>query len=113
MSTIDRIRDLSAQADGLKAALVDARAAYEKVKAFGGQRGYSVVIDGVRVDVATIDHRTYMPRLIRGMDMVHLGVLKSLDARVDAARARLAAKAQEVAEAAAEMAEHLKKGGAA
>jgi hypothetical protein len=57
------------------------------VRGHAGQRGYSVEINGIRVDVSTCDSRTYQGTLIRGREMIHLGALKALGAEVDHAAA--------------------------
>lgn len=70
-------------------AVATAVSQYATVKQLNGQSGYSVVINGVRVDVADQDPKTYQAKMIRGREMIHLGALKSLDALIDQARARL------------------------
>ena len=54
-----------------------------KVRALSGQQGYRVTIDGVAITVAEMDSRTYMAKLIRGREMIHLGALKALESLVD------------------------------
>jgi hypothetical protein len=65
------------------------------VRGHAGQRGYSVTVNGVRVDVSECDSRTYQGTLIRGREMIHLGALKALGAELQTAADRVkAAKAQ-------------------
>jgi hypothetical protein len=52
------------------------------VRGHAGQRGYSIIVNGVRVDVSTCDSRTYQGTLIRGREMIHLGALKALGAEL-------------------------------
>ena len=74
--------------DALQAALRD----LNTVRALNGQQGYAVTVNGVRIDVAAMDRRTYEAKLLRGREMIHLGALKALGARVDAATETLAAE---------------------
>lgn len=55
----------------------------QTVRGHAGQHGYSVTVNGVRVDVSECDSRTYQGTLIRGREMIHLGALKALAAEVD------------------------------
>ena len=69
----------------LEAAYADlqkARNDYATVKAHNGQVGYKVTVNGISVDVSVMDQRTYMPAMIRGREMIHLGALKALAARI-------------------------------
>ena len=74
--------------DALQAALRDLKT----VRALNGQQGYTVTVNGVRIEVAVMDSRTYEAKLLRGREMIHLGALKALGARVDAAKETLAAE---------------------
>lgn len=47
-----------------------------------GQQGYSVTINGVSVAVSHCDPKTYQGTLIRGREMIHLGVMKVLNEEV-------------------------------
>ncbi|MNM06961.1 hypothetical protein D3C81_169920 [compost metagenome] len=64
------------------AELQKARNDYATVKALNGQVGYKVTVNGISVDVAVMDQRTYMAAMIRGREMIHLGALKALQARI-------------------------------
>jgi hypothetical protein len=55
------------------------------VHGHAGQHGYSVTVNGVKVDVSICDSRTYQGTLIRGREMIHLGALKALGSEVDQA----------------------------
>lgn len=61
----------------------DAVKEYDKVRALCGQDGYTVTIGGVKVQVAAMDRQTWSAKLVRGAEMIHLGALKVLQARVD------------------------------
>lgn len=65
--------------------LVEAQSLYSKVKALNGQNGYSITIGGVPFAVAVNAGREggYAAKLRNGCGMIHLGVLKALDADVD------------------------------
>lgn len=68
-----------------------------KVRGLGGQTGYAVTVNGVRVDVAEMD-RYYNGALIRGREMIHLGALKALQANVDFRKQDVAAREAELKE---------------
>lgn len=78
---------------------------YATVKALNGQNGYSVSVNGVRVDVAVMNQQTYMAQMIRGREMIHLGALKALSAIITDAALNVAAHRRNVAMLAARMAE--------
>jgi hypothetical protein len=71
-------------------ALVKAQNDYSTVKALNGQHGYSVTVNGVQVDVARMDERTYTAAVVRGREMIHLGALKALQSIIDVRRQRVA-----------------------
>lgn len=75
----------------LESALEVARQQLKTVRMLNGQKGYSISINGVQVTVADMDPQTYNAKLIRGREMLHLGAIKALQARVDAAEAALSA----------------------
>lgn len=77
---------------------------YATVKALNGQNGYSVSVNGVRVDVAVMDQGTYMAAMIRGREMIHLGVLKALSAIITDAALNVSAHRRHVAQLAARIA---------
>lgn len=62
---------------------------YSTVKRLNGQSGYSVIINGVTIPVASCDTRTYQGTMIRGREMIHLGALKALDGLIDIAKAQV------------------------
>lgn len=68
----------------------------DTVRRLNGQHGYSITVNGIKVDVAVMD-RSYQGALIRGREMIHLGALKALDGMVDLAKARLAAEREKFA----------------
>lgn len=75
------------QADKLHKArnkLAEAQEHYDKVRTLNGQSGYSVTIGGVTLAVAEFDGLTYMASMNRGMEMIHLGAVKALAARIRA-----------------------------
>lgn len=74
------VKEAAASLEAAYTALAKARNDYALVKAHNGQVGYSISVNGVRVDVSVMDSRTYMPALIRGREMIHLGALKALQA---------------------------------
>lgn len=78
---------------------------YATVKALNGQIGYSVHVNGVKVDVAVMDQNTYNAVMIRGREMIHLGALKALSAIITEAKVSVAAHRRHVAMLAAKMAE--------
>ena len=80
--------------DALQNALLD----LNKVRALNGQDGYTVTVNGVHIAVAAMDSRTYEAKLVRGREMIHLGALKALGARVDAAKETLDAERAKFAE---------------
>jgi hypothetical protein len=91
-----RPADLTALADQTKhvaeirGRLAKIKSELASVRDLFGQHGYSVTVAGVRVEVADMDSRTYMAKLIRGREMIHLGAIKALDAMVDAHTSYLA-----------------------
>ncbi|WP_313250092.1 hypothetical protein [Stenotrophomonas acidaminiphila] len=84
MSQIDTkaVAKAVAALDAAYADLKKARKDYETVKGLNGQSGYCVTVNGVRVDVAVMDSRTYQAGLIRGREMIHLGALKALQGAI-------------------------------
>lgn len=78
---------------------------YTTVKALQGQHGYSVSVNGVRVDVAVMNQQTYMAQMIRGREMIHLGALKALQAIIEDAKRNVSAHRENVALLASKMAE--------
>lgn len=85
MSTQVNTQAVTKAAAALEAAYADlqkARNDYAKVKAHNGQVGYKVTVNGISVDVSVMDQRTCMPAMIRGREMIHLGALKALSARI-------------------------------
>lgn len=60
-----------------------AKSNLEKVCALNHQTGYNITISGVTIAVAEMDQQTYQAKLIRGCEMMHLGALKALQAKVD------------------------------
>lgn len=78
---------------------------YATVKALNGQVGYTVSVNGVRVDVAVMNQHTYMAAMIRGREMIHLGALKALSAIITDAALNVAAHRRHVAALAARMAQ--------
>ena len=70
-------------------ALAKAESDYATVKCLNGQNGYSVTVNGVRVDVAVMDGRTYMGTMIRGREMIHLGALKALQSIIRSCKERV------------------------
>ena len=101
----EAIQTCSKQCEAMKEQLIAVKEKYERVKALGGQHGYSIAIDGLTIQVAGMDHETYGTKLLRGKDMIHLGALKVLDAEIDRRRGMLKAKCDELAGLAAQMAE--------
>ncbi len=85
----------------LREKLAKARSDYANVRALHGQRGYDVVIGGARITVADMDPHTYQAKLVRGCEMIHLGALKALDARVDGLAERVKHEEQKLARIAA------------
>ncbi len=73
------------------AALDTAESNYKTVKSLNGQSGYSIAVNGVPVDVAVTDCRTWSAVLIHGREMIHLGALKALQSIIDARRQNVAA----------------------
>lgn len=67
------------------------------VRRLGGQSGYKITIDGVAITVADTDYQTYMAKLVRGREMIHLGALKALEAIVDGWEEQVAACEQRLA----------------
>lgn len=86
---IDQIKAAADTLDKSEQALAVAIDRLATVRGHGGQRGYSVSVNGVTVAVSVCDSRTYQGTLIRGREMIHLGALKALGAEVDKARASL------------------------
>ena len=74
----------------LRVRLAKIKADLASVRSLCGQTGYDVTVAGVRVGVAEMDSRTYMAKMIRGREMIHLGAVKALDAMVDAYTEHLA-----------------------
>ncbi len=87
------------------AAQAKAEKEYSLVKSLNGQDGYSVSVNGVRVDVAVMNQHTYMAAMVRGREMIHLGALKALSAMARDAALAVAAHRREVAALSARMAE--------
>jgi len=85
----------------LRVRLAKARSDYAHVRALCGQTGYDITISGVRIAVACMDSRTYMAKMIRGREMLHLGALKTLDAVIDSAAENLRTEELKLAELAA------------
>ena len=86
------VEAIAKQADAVgkwQAKLDEAKKHMASVRALNGQTGYSVVIGGRRIEVATMDSRTYMAKMIRGMEMIHLGALKALAGEIDLIERRL------------------------
>lgn len=108
MSTVTVINQLTADCEALKTCVAKAKEEYEIVKSLCGQSGYRITIAGVRVEVAEMDRRTYMAKMIRGREMIHLGALKVLDARVDELNRKLSERIQMLADAAKGLANNLK-----
>ncbi len=80
------------QADAVAAwqqKLKEATSHLASIRSLNGQTGYSVSIGGRNITVATMDSRTYMAVMIRGMEMIHLGALKALAAEIDGIERRL------------------------
>lgn len=86
---------------------------YATVKALNGQRGYSVSVNGVNVDVARMDQQTYMAAMIRGREMIHLGALKALSAMIGDAKESVAGHKKYLAWLAHRMASEAGQDGAA
>lgn len=108
MSTVTIIKNLTDNCETLKARVAQAKTEYETVKSLCGQTGYGITIAGVRVEVAEMDARTYMAKMIRGREMIHLGALKALDARVDTLNRKLSESIQMLTDAAQSLANNLK-----
>jgi len=62
---------------------------FNTVRGHAGQSGYSVAVNGVTVVASACDSRTYQATLIRGREMIHLGVLKALGAELQTAADRV------------------------
>ena len=69
--------------------LKEATSHLASIRALNGQTGYSISIGGRNITVATMDSRTYMAVMIRGMEMIHLGALKALAGEIDGIERRL------------------------
>lgn len=94
----------AAEVEQASVALANAEQRYRSVKALGGQNGYSVNIGGLQVNVARMNS-AYMPQIIRGCEMIHLGALKALAGDIDQCAKALTLRKQELAELGRKLAE--------
>jgi hypothetical protein len=95
MSSFIDTQVVKSAADALeraRSALAKANADYKAVKSLNGQVGYEVSVSGVRIDVAVMDSQTYIAKMIRGREMIHLGALKALQARIDDCKVTVVAR---------------------
>jgi hypothetical protein len=79
-------QEVISAANALEAAEIVYDAAVKRLEAVrnhNGQLGYSIAVNGHRIDVSVCDSKTYQGTLIRGREMMHLGALKALGAEVD------------------------------
>ncbi len=91
MSLVFQINQMTASLEAARKGFAEATQHYNSIKALRGQDGYSITIGGVKIDVAVNAGREcgWAARMIRGRDMIHLGVLKVLDGEIDVWRARI------------------------
>lgn len=82
---IEAIQAAAASLEAARVAHEQTVKALDDVRCLGGQRGYSVTVNGVRIDVAVNGGREcgYSAKMIRGREMIHLGALKALQAVID------------------------------
>lgn len=98
------IASAAAELDKAIANLAKAESDYNAVKALNGQSGYSVHVNGIRVDVANMHPHTYTGTMIRGREMIHLGALKALSAIIEDAKHRVGIERRKLAELSERMA---------
>lgn len=91
MSWAEAIASAAGSLEREERSLAVAISNYDRIKGLNGQQGYSLTIDGVPIMVASMDRNTYSAKLIRGREMIHLGVLKALDSQIDDGRGRVTA----------------------
>lgn len=98
MLDADAISKQAQAVNKAQSALEVARQHLRNVRALNGQSGYSVTIGGRSIAVATMDMRTYNAVLLRGMEMIHLGVLKALAGEIRLLEQRAAEEEQRLAD---------------
>ncbi|WP_155393938.1 hypothetical protein [Xanthomonas albilineans] len=80
---IPAVRRAAEKLEKARAALTEARKHYNDVKYLRGMQGYAVIVHGVHVQFARMERETYQVKLIRGMEMIHLGAQKALAAEIN------------------------------
>ena len=100
----------ASEVEQAEVALETAKKRYRSVKALNGQEGYSINIGGLDIQVARMNSG-YVPQVIRGCEMIHLGALKALAGDIDQRAMALTKRKQELAELGLKLAESA--GGAA
>lgn len=102
------LKKLADELDAARKSLTEARSDYSKAKSIckpgdqfgsGTQANISVSIGDRRVTLTTYNS-SYSATLIRGFEMIYLGVLKVLDAAIDRHAARVADLETQIANAA-------------
>lgn len=103
----DSIKQAAEGLDQAEKRLEAARAQLAQVRGHCGQRGYSVVINGVTVAVSACDSKSYQGTLIRGREMIHLGALKAMGAVVRKEEENVKAWMEHLAKALARLNAHI------
>lgn len=82
---IEAIQKVVADLDLARVAHAKAMSDLEGVRSLCGQQGYSVFVNGIRIDVAENGGRDagWAAKMIRGREMIHLGALKALQSIID------------------------------
>jgi hypothetical protein len=82
---IEAIQAAAANLEKSRAAHESSVSALGTVRGLGGQGGYAVTVNGIRIDVAVHGGREagYNAKMIRGREMIHLGALKALQSIID------------------------------
>lgn len=104
MATTAQVRHFCDVVDGHRKELEKLMEEEATLRMKRGQGEFSVNAAGRRISVTAVQDRTYMPSMVRGMEMVQLGLLKWYAAAIDRQKALLASAEEDVARAAAELA---------
>lgn len=78
---IPAVRKAAKNLEEARVALDKARNNYDTVKSLG--QNYAVSVNGVRVEVTSMQGSPYRRAVIRGREMIHLGAQKALAAEIN------------------------------